>query len=222
MGTSALRPLFDFESIVDFNLAVIHMVREEFWTDKYFNSDIAINNEYFLKCAIISNKQFNPLNIILKPEYEDSADNIYREFLEEEILEDYYEFFPVGGLVKIYAANSFTHPTILCHNKKQAEYCKKIYDEHLDVKTIIRKPDEKIDINVKYDCYFTNNIWDIHNKLDHPRAMQFRVMRAQYNLEQGSGFELPLFEAAMPYMGSCKFGLVDPYTDVILPLKEEV
>ena len=43
--STILKPLFDFEAIVDFNLSVVHMVRDEFWTDKYFDPDIAIRNE---------------------------------------------------------------------------------------------------------------------------------------------------------------------------------
>ena len=219
--STILKPLFDFEAIVDFNLSVVHMVRDEFWTDKYFDPDIAIRNEYFLKCALICNKDFNPLKILLRPEYSDSADNIYKSLLEEDILEEYYEFFPTGGLVTMYASNSFTNVSVLCHSKKQVDYCKKLYPERLGISTILRKPDEKVNINKKYDCYFTNNIRDIKTKLDNPEGLQFRVMRARYNIEDKDGIEMPLMEIALPLSNTCTFGLVDPYTDIIVPLKEE-
>lgn len=89
------------------------------------------------------------------------------------------------------------------------------------IKVNLLKKDTKFEINKKFDAYFTSNIWDIGNKLNNPMGIQFKITRAKWNLEDKGGFEFPLIKAIRLYSDTCRFSLVDPYTDIILPKEEE-
>lgn len=214
-----LKPLFDFDSIVDLGLSICHYIKDNGFVEKYFNTDITIDDDYFLRCLLLSSNNYNPFYVLLNEDYIDHAESLFNEIIEDKDLVEYYTNYDISSLVTIFNNTAFTKPEILCHNNFQVEYCKKLYDGIIKINLL--KKDTKFEINKKYDSYFTSNIWNIGDKLDNPMGIQFKITRAKWNLENKGGFELPLIKAIGLYSDTCKFSLVDPYTDIILPKEEE-
>lgn len=208
-------PLFDFNSLVDINLSIVHMIRNEFYSDKYF---IKLDDEYFVKCLLTTMKDHNVINSIIQPKYEDRCnESLYNDFLNDEHLPSYFVEFPLAKVFRILSETGYTPPSILCTNKIQKEYCAKNFPKG---KVIMLKPNTKLDINQKYDCYYTADIMDIINKIDNPKKIQFRVLRFNYNLEDKDGIEIVKLDILKPYLKYNSFSLVDPYTDIIIPDRE--
>ena len=214
--TNYIFPLFDFNSLVDINLSIVHMIRNEFYSSKYF---INLDDEYFIKCLLTTMKDRNVIKAIIQPKYEDRCEySLYDDFLNDEHLPLYFVEFPLSKVFRIALETGYTPAAILCTNDVQKKYCAKHFPsgniEYLE-------PGTKININKKYDCYYTSDIMDVVNKIDNPKKIQFRILRFDYNLEDKDGIELVNLEIAKPYLGSNTFCLVDPYTDIIIPDKEK-
>ena len=211
--SSIMRPLFDINTIIDYPLSVIHMILDNYYSDKYMYDDIDMKDDYYLRCMITENKEFNPLHILIKDSY-DITDDLYEEFLSDEKLKEYFTMYDVGmELVSIYNSVQFVHPTILCKNQDQVQYIKAKLP---DIEVICT--DKAISINNKYDSYFTSDIRTISTTLIDPRGLHFKIFRLKCNLERKTGGrEFPRMDYIEKYLLKNRVALVDPYKEIILP-----
>ena len=208
-------PLFDFNSLVDIDLSIVHMIREEFYSDKYF---IRLDDEYFLKCLLTTRKDHNVIRSIIQPKYEDRCeDSLYEDFLNDEHLPSYFVEFPLANVFRILSDTGYTPSAILCTNEVQRQYCAAHFPKG-NIEYLTKG--SKININKKYDCYYTANLQDVLTKIEDPKHIQFRILRFDYNLEDKDGIELVKLEVVKPYLKHNTFYLVDPYNDIIIPDKE--
>jgi hypothetical protein len=208
-----MKPLFDVNTIIDYRLSVIHMILDNYYSDKYMYDDIDLKDDYYLRCMITENVDFSPLSILIKDSYE-LSDNLYDEFLEDDKLKEYFVMYDVGyELVGIYNSIQFIHPTVLCRNQDQVQYIKA---KMPDIELICT--DKAININNKYDAYFTSDIRTIDTTLIDPRGLHFKIFRLKCNLEQKTGGrEFPKMKYIEKYLLKNRVALVDPYKEIILP-----
>lgn len=213
--SNSIFPLFDFNSLVDINLSIVHMIRNEFYSSKYF---INLDDEYFIKCLLTTMKDRNVIKSIIQPKYEDRCgESLYQDFLNDEHLESYFVEFPLSNVFRIASETGYIPAAILCTNEVQRRYCIKHFPKG-NIEYL--KPGTKININKQYDCYYTSDIMDIVNKIDNPKKIQFRILRFDYNLEDKDGIELVNLEIVKPYLAYNTFSLVDPYNDIVIPDRE--
>ena len=78
---SAIRPIFDFESVFDIDFTLIQLIQDKFKGSKYFNSVID-EDPITVRMLLRAREEYNPLSIIIKDEFKDSADNLYKEIVE--------------------------------------------------------------------------------------------------------------------------------------------
>lgn len=212
-SSSVMRPLFDINSIIDYPLSVFHMILDNYYSDKYMYDDIDLKDDYYLRCMLIERRTFNPLPILIRDKYGDT-DNLYEEFLADKILKDYFTMYDVGyELVSIYNSISFVKPAILCRNQDQVQYIKAKLP---NIEVICE--DKPININKKYDAYFTSDVRSISKVLDDPRGLHFKIFRLRCNLEpKTGGMEYPKMEYIQKYLLKNRVALVDPYKEILLP-----
>ena len=205
-----LNPVFNSNSILDLNMSIFKMVYDLYDTKSYIRNDI-LRDDYSLKCLFLEMNTKNPLEYLIKEEYADSFDDLYEEFRNDSNIEKYYRYYATASMINILQETTYTNTTIMCSNKKEAEFLEKIFPK---TKIITGS---QFNINGKYDAYYTGDIEDIGTFIQDPKGIQVKLLRFKYNLERKKGLELPKLSVAFPYMDTNKFSIMDPYTDVIVP-----
>ena len=213
MKDNEIFPLFDFNSIIDINLSIVHLIREEYYSSKYF---INLDDEYFIKCLLTTMGDHDVIKSIIQSKYEDRIESLYKDFLNDEKLPNYFVEFPLARLFRIVSDTGYVKPAVLCSSQMEKEYIQTKYPES----KIIYFNGQKININGKYDCYYTAVLDDINTKIDKPSKIQFKILRFNYNLEDKDGIELLKFDKIQDYLLDNSFGLIDPYTDIVIPDRE--
>lgn len=206
---TSLSPLFKFDSIVDINMSIFSMVYDLYDTKKYIRDDI-MRDDYSLKCLFLTMKNKNPLEYLVREEYSDSYDNLYQEFRNDPKLVDYYKFFDTARMVRMMEDISYLNPCILCQNQREKMFVENTFHR---VKILMGE----ININGKYETYYTDDVTDIGTIIKDPVAIHFKLLRFQYNLEKKRGIEIPKLKIVLPYLDVNKFSYIDPYTNIIVP-----
>ena len=218
MEGTELRPVFDFDSIIDINLSVLHLLRSHYDNPKYMYSNVHRVDDYFLRSELIMSDTINPLHIFMKPEYKDDFNSLYEELLKDPKLKNFYTPTSIFGLLNIYHEADYIKPSILCKNAQEQHHIsilgrkyKKEYD------TILVKEGDKFKMGV-HDSYYTGDIFNIDYRLDNPEGVSFKISKFKYNLESKEGMPLPLASESIKYVDTNKFYLIDPYANFTLPI----
>ena len=214
MKDTDIFPLFDFNSIVDINLSIIHYIREECFSEKYF---IDLSDEYFVKCLLTTMKERDVTKYIIHPNYIDRVNSLYNDIVNDELFSKYLVEFPLGRFFRILSQTGYVKPSVLVSSDMEKQYMESKYPEN-DIIIFKGKP---ININGKFDCYYTSVLDDVNTKIDKPSKIQFKILRFDYNLEDKDGIELLKFDKIKNHIGVNSFGLIDPYTDIVIPDREE-
>lgn len=209
-----LRPLFDFDAIVDFPMSIARMIREEFGSSKYF---LNLEDEYWLKCMFRTMDNKDPMPLLLTDKYKNRCDGLYDEFLKDSKLSKYYTTYPIADILKIFNLNGFVDSTIVAHNNSEIDFIRKYYRDKVKIMKYNGKP---LSINNKYGAYYTSDINNIITKLDNPKYIVFHIMRFKYNMEHKEGIELLKYDVIKDVHKSNKFIVMDPYNDIKLPEEE--
>lgn len=82
--------LVDFSMLVDIDEACIKYLLKTYPTSPYFLDYMKTTSDYYIRYALLTRKDFNPLSILFKDEYLSSIDDLYTELRTtkwEEILD---------------------------------------------------------------------------------------------------------------------------------------
>lgn len=213
MEGTVYRPLFDFDAVVDIPLSIAKLIKEEYWSSKYF---INLNNEKFLKCLFLSISDRNPVKYLVTDKYVDRCDDLYEELRNDPKLKEYYSVYHVGRLIDVFNASGFTRSTVLVKNKSDMEYIKNLYEKNVELLFW----DRPIDINGKYGMYYTSNIYNLVDNFIEPKFINFRILDLKCNMEQKSGFELFKLDVLSKISDTNNLAIIKPYNDIAIP--EEV
>ena len=199
-----LRALFEFDSIVDINLAVIHMMKYGGFDKEYLVDTWWMADDYFYRNQLLKMKQKNPLSLIMKEKY--VSDVLYQDILDSDELHLYYTPNSVMGLFRILMFGDYAEPVVVCKNKWERTYIQRLGFKD----DLIMMAEDKI--NYKgYGAYYTGDIRSIGKRLDNPKGLALKVLRYKYNMEDKEGLEMPLFKEAFMFSDLNKFYFVDPY-----------
>lgn len=213
MENKILYPLFDIESIIDYPMTVAKMIRDKYFNSKYF---LNLEDEYWLKCMFSIMKTKDPIPLLVTDKYVDRCEGLYKEFLEEKDISDYYTDHILANAVEIFNLNGFTISTIMVNNDNEAEFIKKRFNDQCK----IIKYKNPININGKYGAYYTNDVNYILSKLVDPMYIVFKVAKFKYNLEDKEGFDLLKLEVLKNVDKSNRFKFFEPYNDIQIPKEE--
>ena len=121
--------LCDFEAIIDLDLATIYYIATNLKNVDLIDTSILKASSYnALRNLLLFRTTNNPLSVIIKEEYKDSLNNLYKELMEkheQEIL-DLCRFNDLARYIKIlYTTGKLVNITINCDTELQVEYTKK-------------------------------------------------------------------------------------------------
>lgn len=206
-------PLFDFDSIVDLPLSVAKLIREEYYSEKYF---INLEDEHFLKCLFATIPTRDPMRYIMTDKYVDRCDELYNELMRDPKLVQYYSLYDVANLINIFTVSGFTKCTVLVKDKQEQSFIKDLYKNEVDILV----SDKPIDINNKYGMYYTSNIYNLIDKFIEPKFINFRILDLKCNMESKTGFETFKFDVLKTISSTNNLNVINSYNDLKLP--EEV
>lgn len=154
--------LVDFDIVIDTDLGLINMIKKE-----YNNTNFVLNYINNMKDKVIIEQLLerdnkNPLSIIIKEEYRDSIDNLYKEFIESEYdnILKYSSITDIMNLINVYIDTGSVHVDIICKNKSEEQLINNLNISQL--KVLVQEDKTKIDLS-DYDTIFIKNYSDILN-----------------------------------------------------------
>lgn len=206
--------IFEFDGIVDIDLAILRYMQIKFPKSKYLDQDMVKADDYFLKCQAVLRTNPNPLSIIFKEEYHNSIDKIYKDIIKDEYDTILKYASPLGTFSMITTArrtDGLLKYIILCKNQKQEQYIKSI-----DAELQTSCDGYTIDVK-KYDGLL---IKDYHtlSKYDELINKSIYVLGYTYNLEPGYEKENVLnLKLSADYFGRNRLLVVSPYSELIIP-----
>lgn len=218
-----LDPIFDFQCLCDTDIGLYRLIKKEYYDREIFNNELFDSDDIrFIKTMLLSRIEFNPLFIFCKPRKlsNEDIDSLYRQFLDEEY-DKILQLSEPTAIMKIASAsnsiNKIVDVTVLCNNKKEIEWLSKY---NYKLKYVVS--DYK---NFSLNTYDTIYIKDIYNLLelnqDSINNKNIIMPRFMFNLETSvSKIEMPIIEVSKKYYKENKFMLIDPYTDIWVPVKE--
>lgn len=209
--------LFMFDSIVDIDLNMILFLKKNYQSSSYLDPDIIKNNDLnFFKAILIKREDKNPISLIIRDQFANSAANLYYEIITEKYKDILYLDTPLLAfgilLCNINKAGEF-HPTVVCKNEHEIQYIKALVP---NVKTI---SEEKVNLD-HYDSIYVKDFADCirfdkyESKL---KGKNIYILNYDFNLEQGERGILK-FEIFEKIPQSNKLSLVDPYTNFKMPI----
>lgn len=152
--------LVDFDIVIDTDLGLINLMKKEYNNTDFVLSYINNMKDKVIIEQLLQRKNKNPLSIVIKQEYMDSIDNLYKEFLEtdyDNILK-YSKVTDIMNLMNAYINTGSVHVEIICKNKSEEQLINNLNLPQL--KVTVENDKSKIDISV-YDTIFIKDYSDI-------------------------------------------------------------
>lgn len=199
--------LVDFNIVIDTDLGLINMMKKE-----YNNTDFVLDYINNMKDKVIieqllerTNK--NPLSIIIKEEYKDSIDNLYKEFLEMEYdnILKHSSVTDIMNLMNTYINTGAVHVDIICKNKLEEQLINNLNISQL--KVIVEKDRSRIDLS-DYDTIFIKDYSDILN-FKGVIAKNIFIGNYKFNLEDDN--RIPLNDISLIVGKTNLVSIIDVY-----------
>lgn len=176
--------LVDFDSLIDTDLGLLRLIKNEYNNPKYLDSDYLNNVEYnVLVYSLVKRENENPLTLVVKDNYIDSIEELRNQFFRD----DYKKILKQSGetnlvsLIKQYIYSNQIDVTVLCKNKEEEAIIKNIYDK---IKIIVENNYSNISID-KYDCLFFKKAKDLL-KLKNVKVKNIYICNYNFNLQKNS------------------------------------
>lgn len=198
--------LFDFDAIVDIDIAIVKYFKLYLFDNPYVDTDIlSSNDEYFFKSILIAREEKNPISLLLKPEFKNSADVLYNEIIIDQY-EDILKLAPPLSLhtLMINALHSgFINCTILCKNQYEKQYIKKVAPDAI---ILDYTKDLKLD---NFNCLYIKSFDFLLNHL-YLAGKDVYILGYMYNMEPGET-DIPKLEIFKKISKSIKLHIISPY-----------
>lgn len=198
--------LFDFDAIVDMDIAIVRFFKEYLSDSIYVDYDMMQNNdEYFFKAMLIDREDKNPVKMMLRNDTKDSADLIYNELIADHY-EELLKMAPplsVFDLMITASKTNIINCTVLCKNQYEKQYIKKVSKECI---TIDYSNELNLDL---YNCLYIKN-FDFLLKFPDLRAKDVYILSYKYNLEPRQD-NIPRLDIFKKISNSIKLHIISPY-----------
>lgn len=213
---SEIKAIFEFEMLFDLDYTLATLIQRYYGKSKYFDT-ILEEDPISLRLLLLTRTEKNPIYILLKPEYRDSADSLYEELKEEFSMElylrrniyftEFYKFFSV--LIK--SDGAVADIGVIVNNKKEEAIVR-------ELSPLIRVFDSKEIARNDYDALYIKDKDTVG--LITPRVEGKTIFLANYgfNLTTIGEEESPDLEFMEEYSDDNAIFTVDIYSSVVKPV----
>lgn len=213
---SEIKAIFEFEMLFDLDYTLATLIQRYYGKSKYFDT-VLEEDPISLRLLLLTRTEKNPIYILLKPEYRDSADSLYEELKEEFSMElylrrniyftEFYKFFSV--LIK--SDGAVADIGVIVNNKKEEAIVR-------ELSPLIRVFDSKEIARNDYDALYIKDKDTVG--LITPRVEGKTIFLANYgfNLTTIGEEESPDLEFMEEYSDDNAIFTVDIYSSVIKPV----
>lgn len=158
--------LVEFDLLIDKDFGLIQLIKDQYSNNDFIDDIILKMKDKVLIWELINRKDKNPLSIVLKKEYKDSMDNLYREFIESEYksILDFSISTSLLDLMITYLNANICSITVICKNKLEEQIINKY-----KLKTIICDDFSKLNIE-EFDSIYIK---------DYSKVTQFKNLKAK-------------------------------------------
>lgn len=197
----------DFSCLFDTDYGVIGYLIYSCPKSVYFLQGYRDWTEYYAKCKILSRMKISPLSALLKEEYQDQADNLYKEILDKhwtKILNLTKQTNILKLINQTYDQSGY-RITVKCRNELECNHIKK-YVNKWD--TIIEND------NKEYFCYF---IHDLDSRLVELGKLNGKSIYIYYHKPNFLNYKEKIpNNSLMPYALTNIIKIISPY-DIVFP-----
>ena len=213
---SEIKAIFEFEMLFDLDYTLATLIQRYYGKSKYFDT-VLEEDPISLRLLLLTRTEKNPIYILLKPEYRDSADSLYEELKEEFSMElylrrniyftEFYKFFSV--LIK--SDGAVADIGVIVNNKKEVAIVR-------ELSPLIRVFDSKEIARNDYDALYIKDKDTVG--LITPRVEGKTIFLANYgfNLTTIGEEESPDLEFMEEYSDDNAIFTVDIYSSVVKPV----
>lgn len=213
---SEIKAIFEFEMLFDLDYTLATLVQRYYGKSKYFDT-VLEEDPISLRLLLLTRTEKNPIYILLKPEYRDSADSLYKELKEEFSMElylrrniyftEFYKFFSV--LIK--SDGAVADIGVIVNNKKEEAIVR-------ELSPLIRVFDSKEIASNDYDALYIKDKDTVG--LITPKVEGKTIFLANYgfNLTTIGEEESPDLEFMEEYSDDNAIFTVDIYSSVVKPV----
>lgn len=213
---SEIKAIFEFEMLFDLDYTLATLIQRYYGKSKYFDT-VLEEDPISLRLLLLTRTEKNPIYILLKPEYRDSADSLYEELKEEFSMElylrrniyftEFYKFFSV--LIK--SDGAVADIGVIVNNKKEEAIVR-------ELSPLIRVFDSKEIARNDYDALYIKDKDTVG--FITPRVEGKTIFLANYgfNLTTIGEEESPDLEFMEEYSDDNAIFTVDIYSSVVKPV----
>ena len=213
---SEIKAIFEFEMLFDLDYTLATLIQRYYGKSKYFDT-VLEEDPISLRLLLLTRTEKNPIYILLKPEYRDSADSLYEELKEEFSMElylrrniyftEFYKFFSV--LIK--SDGAVADIGVIVNNKKEEAIVR-------ELSPLIRVFDSKEITRNDYDALYIKDKDTVG--IITPRVEGKTIFLANYgfNLTTIGEEESPDLEFMEEYSDDNAIFTVDIYSSVVKPV----
>ena len=213
---SEIKAIFEFEMLFDLDYTLATLIQRYYGKSKYFDT-VLEEDPISLRLLLLTRTEKNPIYILLKPEYRDSADSLYEELKEEFSMElylrrniyftEFYKFFSV--LIK--SDGAVADIGVIVNNKKEEAIVR-------ELSPLIRVFDSKEIARNDYDALYIKDKDTVG--LITPKVEGKTIFLANYgfNLTTICEEESPDLEFMEEYSDDNAIFTVDLYSSVVKPV----
>ena len=206
---SEIKAIFEFEMLFDLDYTLATLIQRYYGKSKYFDT-VLEEDPISLRLLLLTRTEKNPIYMLLKPEYRDSADSLYEELKEEFSMElylrrniyftEFYKFFSV--LIK--SDGAVADIGVIVNNKKEEAIVR-------ELSPLIRVFDSKEIARNDYDALYIKDKDTVGGKT---------IFLANYgfNLTTIGEEESPDLEFMEEYSDDNAIFTVDIYSSVVKPV----
>lgn len=213
---SEIKAIFEFEMLFDLDYTLATLIQRYYGKSKYFDT-VLEEDPISLRLLLLTRTEKNPIYILLKPEYRDSANSLYEELKEEFSMElylrrniyftEFYKFFSV--LIK--SDGAVADIGVIVNNKKEEAIVR-------ELSPLIRVFDSKEIARNDYDALYIKDKDTVG--LITPKVEGKTIFLANYgfNLTTIGEEESPDLEFMEEYSDDNAIFTVDLYSSVVKPV----
>lgn len=187
-----------FDMIIDTDLGLWKLVQDQYPNENFFYQGMIYERDLnFMKYIMVTRKNKNPLNSIMKPDYIKNADSLYNQFMEEKY-DDILKLSVTTGIYDIICrskgVNDVLKFTVLCKSQKEVDDIKGRFKRHdISIKTILYDDLKEIDVSSYGSVY----IKDINDFFLYSNVEGKNVIVGNYGFNLEGGVQnTPLLEPA--------------------------
>lgn len=208
--------LVTFDTIVDTAMGVLNYVFDKF-DDKFIIESLKYIDTESTKCLLVQRSEFNPLKLILKPEYDDKADSLYNEIITNHYQEVVNKSMKnaLFYLSKVYDnTHGIIRTTVLCKNKIEEQFIRE--NNTQDVNILLESDFTKVDL-AQFDSMMINNFYDIL-LFRNVQGKSIFIHNCDYNLQTVNNVTIPKIEISALVSSVNNIYTIDPYVNLNKPI----